>query len=123
MTNCAVAQRYLPLVSTKETSNISKVPVYLTPGICIFQFYMHVSEITAVIYLIIYIEIICLEILFVVVQGERYFLKCANYNNERITLFQCIRNFHPLNINVLLFGNDNLTIEENTNIFKAVQNF
>ena len=55
--------------------------------------------------------------------AEHFFFMCSNYNYDRVTLFQSTRNYHPLNINILLFGDENLTDEDNTNIFTAVQTF
>ena len=45
---------------------------------------------------------------------EHYFFRCSNYINERIILFQSTRNYHPLNTNILLFGEDNLSDENNS---------
>ena len=55
--------------------------------------------------------------------AEHFFFRCSNYNYDRVTLFQSTRNYHPLNINMLLFGDENLTDEDNINIFTAVQTF
>ena len=55
--------------------------------------------------------------------AEHYFLKCNKFNNQRVTLFNATREFHPLNINTLLFGNSQLIIEENLVIFKSVHEF
>ena len=55
--------------------------------------------------------------------AEYYFLRCSNFRNERVTLFRSTRDFHPLNINILLFGDEHLTSDENTTIFTAVQTF
>ena len=59
--------------------------------------------------------------------AEHYFLRCSNFKNERVTLFRSTRDFHPLNINILFFffffGDENLTTDENTTIFTAVQTF
>ena len=55
--------------------------------------------------------------------AEHYFFRCSHFINERIALFRSTRNFNPLNVNKLLFGNENLTPEENVTIFKAVQTF
>ena len=55
--------------------------------------------------------------------AEHFFFRCSNYNYDRVTLFQSTRNYHPLNINILLFGDENLTDEDNINIFTAVQTF
>ena len=55
--------------------------------------------------------------------AEHYFFRCSNFKNERETLFRITMDFHPLNINILLFGDENLTIDEITTIFTAVQTF
>ena len=47
-------------------------------------------------------------------------LKLQNWKRNTYTIY---RDFHPLNINILLFGDENLTTDENTNIFTAVQTF
>ena len=54
---------------------------------------------------------------------EHYFFRCSHFINERVALFRSTSNFNPLNVNKLLFGNENLTPEENVTIFKAVQTF
>ena len=41
----------------------------------------------------------------------------------RMKMFQEWRRFHPLSLNLLLFGSDNLNYNENSYIFKSVQNF
>ena len=40
---------------------------------------------------------------------EHYFFRCPRFTNERQTLFLITRPFHPLNVEKLLCGNDNLT--------------
>ncbi|MCG8097314.1 MAG: hypothetical protein JAZ17_27465 [Candidatus Thiodiazotropha endolucinida] len=55
--------------------------------------------------------------------AAHYLFRCSHFINERVILFQSTRAFHPLNINILLFGDDNLSIEDNTIIFTAVQTF
>ena len=52
--------------------------------------------------------------------ADHYFFNCPNYNNESDAL---LRDFYPLNIYILPFGDENLTAEENTIIFTAVQTF
>ena len=54
---------------------------------------------------------------------EHYLLRCSNFIDERVTLFQTTRDFHPLNVNTLLFGGDGLSNEDNIRIFSAVQLF
>ena len=55
--------------------------------------------------------------------AEHYFFRYSNFRNERETLFRSTRYLHPLNINILLFEDENLTTDENTTIFTAVQTF
>ena len=55
--------------------------------------------------------------------AEHFFFRGSNYNYDRVILFQSTRNYHPLNINILLFGDENLTDEDTINIFTAVQFF
>ena len=55
--------------------------------------------------------------------AEHYLLRCSNFIDERVTLFQTTRDFHPLNVNTLLFGGDGLSNEDNIRIFSAVQLF
>ena len=52
--------------------------------------------------------------------ADHYFFNCPNYNNETDALLRAPRDFYPLNIYTLLFGDENLTAEENTIIFTAV---
>ena len=49
--------------------------------------------------------------------------KCYDYNYGRVTNFQSTRNYHTLNTNVILSGDENFTDEDNINIFTAVQIF
>ena len=55
--------------------------------------------------------------------ADHYFFNCPNYNNERDALLRATRDFCPLNIYTFLFGDENLTAEENTIIFTAVHTF
>ena len=55
--------------------------------------------------------------------AEHYFFRCPKYVNERITMFRETHSFHPLNLNKLLTGDSNLTIENNAKIFEAVQKY
>lgn len=52
-----------------------------------------------------------------------FFLECVNYNNQRRILYQSTTQFHPLTINKILFGDENLTEQENTLLFIATQNY
>ena len=55
--------------------------------------------------------------------AEHFFFRCPKYSNERMILFQETHGFHPLNLNKVLTGDINETIENNTLIFQAVQKF
>ena len=55
--------------------------------------------------------------------AEHFFFRCPKYLNERVILFRETRIHHPLNINKLLIGDTNESIETNNLIFKAVHNF
>lgn len=55
--------------------------------------------------------------------ADHYFFRCPKFTNERLTLFQTTRNFHPINIHIVLFGSENLSVADNTAIFTAVQSF
>ena len=45
------------------------------------------------------------------------------YNNQRVELFQKLRPYHPLSVELLMSGNPNLTEEDNQIIFEAVHTF
>ena len=47
--------------------------------------------------------------------AEHYFFRYNEYNNQRLVLFNSLRNFHPkaLRHDVLLCGNPNLSVEDN----------
>ena len=49
--------------------------------------------------------------------------KAHFFINQRVNFFQDTISFHPLNIEIELFGKKELSCEENFIIFKAVQNF
>ena len=55
--------------------------------------------------------------------AEHYFFRCDKYNGQRLVLFHSLRNYLPLRLEVLLFGNQNLIEEDNTVIFEAVHTF
>ena len=55
--------------------------------------------------------------------AEHFFFRCIKYNTIRLVLFQKTRSLHPLNINLLLYGSDNLNYNDNVLIFNAVQEF
>ena len=55
--------------------------------------------------------------------ANHYFFKCVSYINQRVILFQTTRNFHPLNLDKLLFGDPTISVEENIFLFRAVQHF
>ena len=52
-----------------------------------------------------------------------FFFECQRYDIQRTVLFNATRNFHPLSINILLFGNPDLSAQDNQIIFDAVHSF
>ena len=52
-----------------------------------------------------------------------FFFKCQRYDIQRTVLFNGTRNFRPLSINFLLFGNPDLSVQDNQIIFDAVHSF
>ena len=54
---------------------------------------------------------------------SHYFLHCPFYNGPRQKLLNIIEWYTACNINVLLFGDKNLTLEENKIIFTAVHQY
>ena len=52
-----------------------------------------------------------------------YFFSCNYYRNQREELFRSTRNYHPLSIDKLIYGDNSLTPEDNLIIFSAVQQF
>ena len=55
--------------------------------------------------------------------AEHYFFPRPKYVNERVKLFHETRDFHPLNIYLILFGDINISLETNTTIFRSVRNY
>jgi len=55
--------------------------------------------------------------------SDHYFFVCQFYKQERITLFTETRCLHPLNTDTLLYGSKNLLLEQNVQIFDAVQKY
>jgi hypothetical protein len=49
-----------------------------------------------------------------------YLMECPLYQNERYCLFRNLRETNN-NIEILLFGNDEISINENSNIFNKVR--
>lgn len=55
--------------------------------------------------------------------AEHYFFKCVHYTNQRIILFNETRAYHPIGTNILLYGSETLSIEDNVIIVEAVHKF
>ena len=55
--------------------------------------------------------------------AEHYFFKCRNFVNQRIALFASTRKFHPLSLEKLLYGSNNLCDNDNNELFHSVQLF
>ena len=85
------------------------------------------SEIIVVIYTMTYLNHLCdsptCRCAFKIENAYHFFFNCPNYTNERVTLFNEIRNYLPINTEKLLFGDDSLTDQENSSIFIAVQTY
>jgi len=58
---------------------------------------------------------------------SHYFFACSKYVDFRQSLFDSVNSIIPanvtLNLNLLLYGNNALTYEQNIKIFEAVQNY
>ena len=52
-----------------------------------------------------------------------YFFQCTKYSVERQVFNDTVIGFHPLNINVILYGNENWNAEENMVLFRAVHRY
>ena len=55
--------------------------------------------------------------------ADFYFLRCHKHTIQRLVLFDSLRNFLPLRLEILLYGNPNLTDAENKTIFESVHIF
>ena len=55
--------------------------------------------------------------------SRHYLLQCPRFIPQRNDMYASLTNFQPITVNLLLFGNDSLTYEENTNIFDAVHTY
>ena len=54
---------------------------------------------------------------------EHYFFKCSIFTGQCTALFRSTRQFHSLSINMLLYGSEILSDDQNVNLFKAVHEF
>ena len=52
-----------------------------------------------------------------------YFFECRMYTHQRILLFDSASQYHVITLNLLLFGDPTLSLEENTHIFDKVQKY
>ena len=52
-----------------------------------------------------------------------YFFQCWKYSVERQVFNDTVIGFHPLNINVILYGNENWNTEANTVLFRAIHRY
>ena len=55
--------------------------------------------------------------------SNHYFFTCQIYNEQREILHNSILNIAPLTLELLTFGSSELTLQQNTAIFTAVQQF
>ena len=49
--------------------------------------------------------------------AAHYFFECHHYEEQRIQLFTDTREFHPLNVHMLLKGKDPLSDSDNSKLF------
>jgi len=54
---------------------------------------------------------------------EHYFFKCLKYSVQRVKLFRSTHSMHPLNSNLLVYGDPRYSIERNISIVAAVHQF
>lgn len=55
--------------------------------------------------------------------AEHYFFRCDLYTNQRIRFFQLSRRFHPLGVQFMLYGSDQISEEDNINFFSYVHEY
>ena len=55
--------------------------------------------------------------------AEHYFFRCRRFIDQRLSLFHKTRHLHPLNTNLLLSGNLNISYNDNVLLFEAVQKY
>lgn len=60
---------------------------------------------------------------FEIEDAEHYFFKCTEFEEQRIRLFQTTRKYHPLNLQLLLHGSDDLSAAENEELFSYIHNY
>ena len=52
--------------------------------------------------------------------AEHFLFGCHFLGRQRLKLFNSSRNFHPLHVNTLLYGNQDLRVRDNLKIFIPV---
>ena len=55
--------------------------------------------------------------------NEHFLLNCPLYYTNRLKLMQIVSQFSHFNLDILLYGDDNLELEDNCKIFEAVQQY
>ena len=55
--------------------------------------------------------------------ASHFLFECSIFREQRIKLFRQTREFHPLNLKKLLYGDETLNTEQNSLIFNAVFHF
>ena len=55
--------------------------------------------------------------------AEHFFFLCPRYQTQRLKLFNETRCFHPLSVQLLLFGKNTLSIRDNELLFESVHLF
>ena len=55
--------------------------------------------------------------------SNHFVFHCMKYIGERRVFNETVRDFHPLIINLILFGSENWNIETNMVLFRAIQRY
>lgn len=55
--------------------------------------------------------------------AEHFIFRCSRYDHERIIMFHRTRQFHPLSVSDALYGKTNLSDDDNSALFEAIQTF
>ena len=55
--------------------------------------------------------------------AEHFIFRCNRYEHERVNMFHKTRQFHPLSVSDALNGKRNLSADENSVLFEAIQTY
>jgi len=54
---------------------------------------------------------------------KHYFMECPNFAVQRTELFNSVSTLTPININNFVFGNQNISLDDNIAIFNYVHKY